>query len=190
MLFSVCNSVVQYYCRDKNTVPVGSPDAPNGVSNLPPWLSVLCNHIIKEDFLMEKTTSRLTVIFEDPFWIGLYERQTGTRYEVCRIVFGAEPRNYDIEAFMRKNWRKLKFSPAVSSEALNERRVNPKRMQREINRAMKQKSISTKAQQAISLAREQNKLEKKKRSGEQKEAEKQKKLLIHQEKKRQKHRGH
>ena len=63
-------------------------------------------------------------------------------------------------------------------------------MQREISRAMKQRSISTKAQQAISLAREQNKLEKKKRSKEQKEAEKQKKLLIHQEKKRQKHRGH
>lgn len=139
---------------------------------------------------MEKTTSKLTVIFEDPFWIGLYERQTGSRYEVCRIVFGAEPKNYDVAEFMRKNWRRLKFSPAVSGEALNERRVNPKRMQREISRAMKQRSISTKAQQAISLAREQNKLEKKKCSKEQKEAEKQKKLLIHQEKKRQKHRGH
>ena len=79
---------------------------------------------------MEKTTSKLTVIFEDPFWIGLYERQTGSRYEVCRIVFGAEPKNYDVAEFMRKNWRRLKFSPAVSSDALNERRVNPKRMQR------------------------------------------------------------
>ncbi len=31
-----------YSSKDKNTVPVGSPDAAKAVSNLPPWLSLLC----------------------------------------------------------------------------------------------------------------------------------------------------
>ena len=30
-------------------------------------------------------TSRLTILFDDPFWIGLYEREDGTEYSVCRI---------------------------------------------------------------------------------------------------------
>lgn len=139
---------------------------------------------------MEKTTSKFTVVFEEPFWVGFYERQTGKSYEVCRVVFGAEPKSYDVLEFMRQNWRNLKFSPAVYSEALQERHINPKRMQREISKAMHQQSISTKAQMAISLAREQNKLAKKQFSKEQREAEKERKRLIHQEKKRQKHRGH
>ena len=33
-------------------------------------------------------TSRLTILFDDPFWIGLYEREDDTEYSVCRIVFG------------------------------------------------------------------------------------------------------
>ncbi len=35
---------------------------------------------------------RLTVLFEPPFWIGLCEREEDGQYAVCRIVFGAEPR--------------------------------------------------------------------------------------------------
>ena len=29
-------------------------------------------------------TSRLTILFDDPFWIGLYEREDDTEYSVCR----------------------------------------------------------------------------------------------------------
>ena len=28
-------------------------------------------------------TSRLTILFDDPFWIGLYEREDDTEYSVC-----------------------------------------------------------------------------------------------------------
>lgn len=37
------------------------------------------------------TKSSLTILFENPFWIGLYERIDGDKYEVCKITFGAEP---------------------------------------------------------------------------------------------------
>ncbi len=42
---------------------------------------------------MRRVKSRLTVFFEDPFWVGLYEREDGGSYEVCRVVFGAEPKD-------------------------------------------------------------------------------------------------
>lgn len=50
--------------------------------------------------------SSLTILFENPFWIGLYERIDGDKYEVCKITFGAEPKDYEIYDFLLKNWHK------------------------------------------------------------------------------------
>lgn len=48
---------------------------------------------------MDTGVSKLTVLFEDPFWIGLYEREYNGRYEVCKITFGAEPKDYEVYDF-------------------------------------------------------------------------------------------
>ena len=69
--------------------------------------------------------SSLTILFENPFWIGLYERIDGDKY----------------------------------------------------------------AQQAIKLQHEQTKIERKTKSREQKEAEKERQFVLRQEKKKAKHRG-
>ena len=95
--------------------------------------------------------SSLTILFENPFWIGLFERIDGDKYEVCKITFGAEPKDYEVYDFLLKNWHKLKFSPPVKTEKIEERRINPKRMQREINSQLKNKGIGTKARQALKL---------------------------------------
>lgn len=34
--------------------------------------------------------SSLTILFENPFWIGLFERIDGDKYEVFKITFGAD----------------------------------------------------------------------------------------------------
>lgn len=133
--------------------------------------------------------SSLTVLFENPFWIGLYERMDGNRYEVCKITFGAEPKDYDVYNFFLKTWRKLKFSPPIKTKKLEERKINPKRMQREINSQLENKGIGTKAQQALNLQREQGKIERKIRSRAQREAEKERQYAIRQEKKKAKHKG-
>ena len=78
---------------------------------------------------------RLTVLFEPPFWIGLCEREEDGQYAVCRIVFGAEPREQEVYAFVLANWHRLRFSPALAAETTAERHRNPKRVQREIRRA-------------------------------------------------------
>ena len=115
--------------------------------------------------------STLTILFQDPFWIGLYEREEDGRYQVCRIVFGAEPRDQEVYQFLLEHWRKLRFSPAVAGGLPPEAIRNPKRRQREVQRETRTAGIGTKAQQALKLQQEQGKLERKVRSRQEKEAE-------------------
>ena len=133
--------------------------------------------------------SSLTIMFEDPFWIGLYERSDEGRYEVCKITFGSEPKDYEVFDFLLTNWSKLKFSPAIRSESAEERRINPKRMQREISDRLQSGGIGTKAQQALKLQHEQSKIERKTQSKEQREAEKDRQYVLRMERKKAKHRG-
>jgi hypothetical protein len=90
---------------------------------------------------------------------------------------------------MLKNWHKLKFSPPVKTDRFDERKINPKRMQREIKRQLENRGIATKAQQALKLQHEQNKIERKSKNREQKEAERERKFALRQEKKKAKHKG-
>lgn len=133
--------------------------------------------------------SSLTVMFEAPFWIGVYERFDEEYYEVCKITFGSEPKDYEVYDFLLKNWNSLKFSPPIKSEITEERKINPKRMQREINNQLQNKGMGTKAQQALKLQHEQNKMERKVKSKEQREAEKERQYALRQEKRKAKHRG-
>ena len=86
--------------------------------------------------------SSLTILFEAPFWIGLYERTNSGKYEVCKITFGSEPKDYEVYEFLLKNWHKLKFSPPIKAEVTIERKINPKRMQREIQSQLQIKALA------------------------------------------------
>lgn len=120
----------------------------------------------------------LTILFEDPFWIGLYERFDEDKYEVCKITFGSEPKDYEVYEFLLKNWGKLQFSPPIKTDLTEERKINPKRMQREINNHLQNRGIGTKAQQALKLQHEQNKLVRKTKSREQREAEQERSICF------------
>lgn len=139
---------------------------------------------------MGKIASKLTVLFEDPFWIGLYEREDSGKYEVSKITFGAEPKEYQVYDFMLKNWKTLRFSPSMEAAALVEKRMNPKRMQRLAKQQTEHTGIGTKAQQALKLQQEQGKTARKVRSREQRETEKERQFTLRQEKRKEKHRGH
>lgn len=133
--------------------------------------------------------SSLTILFENPFWIGLYERIDGDKYEACKIIFGAEPKDYEVYDFLLKNWHKLKLSTPIKTDKIEERKINPKRMKREINRQLDNKGIGTKAQQALKLQHEQSRIERKTKRREEKEAEKERKFALRKEKKKAKHKG-
>lgn len=139
---------------------------------------------------MAASMSKLTVYFENPFWVGLYERQESGSYEVSRIVFGAEPKDYEVYEFLLSNFGRLRFSPSIEAAELEERRMNPKRMQRMIQKQTRQDStIGTKAQQALKLQQEQGKQARKTRSREQREAEKERQFALREKKRKEKHRG-
>lgn len=139
---------------------------------------------------MEAGYAIITVRFEDPFWVCLYERGGGGRFEACKITFGAEPKDQEVYAFLLENWRLLEFSPPIAAGALTERRISPKRSRREARRQTQPAAMGTKAQQALALQRERGKEAKSRRSREQGEAEEARKFALRQEKRKEKHKGH
>lgn len=44
--------------------------------------------------------TNLTVYFEDPFWVGVFERIDEGKYSVCKVTFGAEPTDNEVWAFV------------------------------------------------------------------------------------------
>ena len=139
---------------------------------------------------METGYANLTIRFEDPFWVLLYERSGGGTYEVCKLPFGAEPGDQEVYAFLLENWRSLRFSPPVAAKGPPERKVSPKRARREARRAVRPAGTGTKAQQALALQREEGKAARIRRSRAEREAEEARKFALRQEKRRQKRKGH
>ena len=137
---------------------------------------------------MEKITGKLTVFFDDPFWVGVFERIEENKLSVCRVVFGAEPKDYEVYDFILKNYSNLKFSSSIEVEVKKEN-ANPKRLQREVKKQSKQVGIGTKSQLALQKQREEMKLERKTESKKIRELEIQRKFELKQEKRKQKHRG-
>lgn len=137
---------------------------------------------------MDNCVSKLTVYFEDPFWVGIYERQSESRYELCKITFGAEPKDCEVYDFILKHWSQLTFSPSIESKMCKEQKINPKRMQRNIRKELQQ-GIGTKAQQALKLQQEQRKQARKSSAKENREQEAMRRFTLRQEKRKAKHRG-
>ena len=136
-------------------------------------------------------SSRLTLYHDGQFWVGLCEISDEDGYAVCRIVFGAEPSDEEITAFVRERWAKLPFSkPTAGSAPPKPLAGNPKRRQREAARELSAPAASTKAQAALSAQREDMKTESNAASKERREAEAEHRFELHREKRKRRHRGH
>ena len=84
---------------------------------------------------MEKVKVTMTVLFEEPFWIGIYEREDGESYQATKILFGAEPKGLEVQEYLLKNVYRLSFGTGKKSRLSDRQtRKNPKRMQREIRK--------------------------------------------------------
>ena len=137
---------------------------------------------------MDKVSGRLIVFFEEPFWVGVFERVSEGRLSVCKVTFGAEPKDYEVYDFVLKNYYRLRFSPAVATD-VKEAGRNPKRVQREVQKQVQNTGIGTKSQQALKLQQEQLKIERKIVCREQREAEKERRFELRKIKRKEKHRG-
>jgi len=138
---------------------------------------------------MDKIVGSLTVFFEEPFWVGVFEQIDQGELSVAKVVFGAEPKDYEIYDFLLKKYDTLAFSTSKIQVEDQKATINPKRMQREISRQMEKKGIGTKAQQALKLEHEQNIIGRKKMNRLKTEEEKLRQFDLKQEKKKRKHKG-
>lgn len=115
----------------------------------------------------------LTVYFEGPFWIALAEQQDKTGLRAARHVFGEEPSDAVVLAFVLDDLFPLleRATVTVAADLVAQRKRNPKRTAREAARALAAHGGSTKAQEAIRLQLEANKHERAVRGREARSAE-------------------
>ena len=138
---------------------------------------------------MARSSITLTVLFDAPFWVGIFERVENGRLTVATVTFGTEPKDYEVHDFVLRHFYDLIFSPAVAAEE-HHISENPKRRQRAARKQMQETGIGTKSQQALQLQLEASKTERKQASREQREAEKQRQFDLKQQKRKEKRRGH
>lgn len=72
---------------------------------------------------MDRVSGKLIVFFEEPFWVGVFERVSDGRLSVYKVTFGAESKDYEIYDFVLRNYYRLQFSLAVETDC------TPKRIQ-------------------------------------------------------------
>ena len=136
-------------------------------------------------------SSTLTVYHDGQFWVGIFECAEEGKLSVCRVVFGAEPSSEEIQEIVCERWNLLRFTrPVALGSIAMKPTANPKRRQREAARELKQRGLSTKAQQALSEEREALAQQRKADAREQREREKKERFEQRQEKRKRKHRGH
>ena len=136
---------------------------------------------------MDKTNGMLTVFFEEPFWVGVFEITENGKLSAAKMTFGAEPKDGEVFEFILKHYYELKFSPAVETKRTAD---NPKRRQRQAHKQLSVHGTGTKSQQALKLMQEAMKTERRQITKEQREAEKQRQFEFRQQKRREKHKGH
>lgn len=134
----------------------------------------------------------LTVLFDGAFWIGIFEEYNDGKYCVYKYLFGSEPKDYQIYETIHKEFYEFKFTLQMQDDLCsnNHKKINYKKMQRMIKKEVNNKGIGTKAQRAISMNRELNKIESKKKKKVNKEQLNKLNYEKKQQKKKEKKRGH
>jgi hypothetical protein len=117
----------------------------------------------------------LTLFFEDPFWVGVFERVDDGKLSVCKVTFGAEPKDYDVWEFVLRHYDELVFSSAMDMET-RKTADNPKRRLRNVRKQTERSGIGTKSQQALQLQREEMKTERRQLNREERDAEAQRRF--------------
>ncbi|MDO6572938.1 DUF2992 family protein [Staphylococcus pasteuri] len=133
----------------------------------------------------------LSVFHDGQFYVGLVEYKAGSKSKFAKFTFGTEPDDeeifYFIETYLLSIIEKTKTSVTTKKK---KRKVNPKRLQRQVAKEQKMPKDFTKAQIAIKEEQELNKKLSKKRSKAKKDFTKERKRQIKKNKAKEKHKGH
>ncbi len=136
---------------------------------------------------------RLTILFDPPYWIGLLEAESDGLLYAARHIFGSEPGDSEVYAFVHNDLLPLMNSMTIGlpiASAPTPRRINPKRLQRDIRREVSRTDVPGKAHEAMRIQIEANIQEHIVMSRTQRGAKRQHKRDIAAAKARAKHKGH
>lgn len=136
----------------------------------------------------------VTIMFEPPFRIVLFENIEKGKYSVAREVIGtSEPTNTELMLFFdRLDFNKIHYTIPIEEEKIPKSKIGFKKMQKKVKKATEQtnyKYAYSKAHEELKKQQEQNKQERKSASKEEKEEKKERKFELKQQKKKQKLRG-
>ncbi|WP_341285576.1 YjdF family protein [Priestia megaterium] len=134
----------------------------------------------------------LTIYHDGQFWVGIIEIVEDGKLRAFRYVFGAEPKDTEILDFIYYRLLDI-INQSVHSgldvKRKSDKKINPKRLQRQVAKQINKVGISTKAQEAMKQEYEEKKKSKKKRAKQYREELKQKKYLMKKQKAKAKHKG-
>lgn len=104
---------------------------------------------------------KLTVFYEDPFWVGIVERENDGQVQAGRYVFGSEPSLQEIWEFVGRELPRVAESLGCAVELDKTSRLagNPKRRAREAAKESRGRGVGTASQRAIQQELEQRKLQ-------------------------------
>ena len=135
------------------------------------------------------TSIKIKILFENPFYIGVFEKAENNKIYVAKVTFGKEPKEKELNVYLNENYYKLEWQ--LSDENFKDNEIkNPKRRQREARKEMLKKTVGTKSQNAIKKQYEENKVLNKKKAREDKEVLDKLKYELKQKKRKEKHKGH
>ena len=72
---------------------------------------------------MGEVWCRLIVCFEDPFWVGVFERIQDGKLAAAKVTFGSEPKDYEVSEFILRCYYSLQFSPAVETAVKDREKI-------------------------------------------------------------------
>lgn len=134
----------------------------------------------------------LTIYHDGQFWVGIIEVVEDGKLRAFRYVFGAEPKDTEILDFIYYKLLNI-INQSVHSgldvKRKSNKKINPKRLQRQVAKEINKLGISTKAQEAMKQEYEEKKKSKKKRAQQYREELKEQKYLIKKQKAKAKHKG-
>ncbi|WP_129707538.1 YjdF family protein [Priestia megaterium] len=134
----------------------------------------------------------LTIYHDGQFWVGIIEVVEDGKLRAFRYVFGAEPKDTEILDFIYYRLLDI-INQSVHSgldvKIKSNKKLNPKRLQRQVAKEINKIGISTKAQEAMKQEYEEKKKSRKKKAKQYHEELKEQKYLMKKLKAKARHKG-
>jgi hypothetical protein len=134
---------------------------------------------------------KLTVFYDGQYWVGVLEEQFQGKLRAAKYIFGGEPKDEEILRFVCQDMMQIVrgLSQEVAVKHSEAKRISPKRLARLAAEEMRNKGVSSYAQEAIRLEFEKRKRERRTLTKQQLLAKLERKRELKIRKANEKHRG-